>query len=51
MVIMVDRRNQNNKGAKICDFGKYFTEIMRRAGYMKASDIVRVQFGIIVRIK
>ena len=51
MVVMVDRRNQNSKGAKIGDFGKYFNEIMRRAGYMKASDIVRVQFNISVWIK
>jgi len=51
MVLMVDRVRQNRRGAQIGDFASYFDELIKRAGYINAADIVRLRFNISVYIK
>lgn len=51
MTVLVNRHHQNDKGRRLGDFPSYFNELVRRAGYMKASDIVRQRFSIYVQIK
>ena len=50
-MIRVDRSIQNSKGKKIVDFDAYFKALIKKVGYMKASDIVRVNCSIKVYIE
>ena len=50
-ILLVDRKLQNAKGESIRDFKAYFDELLRRAGYIKAKQIIRQECHIFITIK
>jgi len=49
--MLVDRGQQNERGAQITDIKAYFDVLLKRAGYIKAKNIMRREFHIFICIK
>ena len=48
--LLVDRKLQNTKGESIRDFKAYFNELLCKAGYVKAKQIIRQECHIFITI-